>query len=126
MRFKRVIFLSSILLLTLLACSLGGLFGSDDNGSSSGGIDKPDDALEISIIYAPESRLYLPEAIENFNRSYANGNNPLTGGKLGSDEKPIFVTGEEGSSGTIHQAIVNAVISPNNALVARPTIFAPY
>ncbi|RME46248.1 MAG: extracellular solute-binding protein, partial [Caldilineae bacterium] len=111
----------SVLFVTLLACSLGGSGGT----SSSGGVKKPANAIEISIIYAPESKLYLPEAIENFNRSYANGINPLTGEKLGSDEKPIYVTGEPGSSGTIHQGIVNAIIAPNNVNVARPTIFAP-
>ena len=121
MRSKNILAVGIVLFLTLLACSLGGR----DSDPSSGGVKKPDDAIEISIIYAPESRLYLPEAIENFNRSYANGVNPLSGEKLGSGEKPIFVVGEEGSSGTIRQAIVNAIIAPNNALVARPTIFAP-
>jgi len=120
MQTKKMIWSMVVLGLTLIACSLGGLFGSDSDGAT-----RPDNAIEISIIYAPESRLYLPEAIENFNRSYANGENPLTGERLGSDEKPIFVVGEEGSSGTIHQAIINAIIAPNNALVARPTIFAP-
>ncbi len=123
MRFRRMSFILVVLLLTTLACSLGGIFGADD--SSSGDVRKPDDAIEISIIYAPESELYLVEAIENFNRSYANGINPLTGEKLGSDEKPIFVVGESGSSGTVHQGIVNAIIAPNNVNVARPTIFAP-
>lgn len=123
MRFRRMSFSLMILLLTTLACSLGGIFGSDE--PSSGNVRKPDDAIEISIIYAPESELYLVEAIENFNRSYANGINPLSDEKLGSDEKPIFVVGEPGSSGTVHQGIVNAIIAPNNVNVARPTIFAP-
>jgi len=122
MRVHRIVAVVFTLVLTLLACSLG---GSDVGTLSSGSVKKPANAIEISIIYAPESKLYLPEAIENFNRSYANGINPLTGEKLGSDEKPIFVTGEPGSSGTIHQGIVNAIIAPNNVNVARPTIFAP-
>ena len=121
MRYKRLLLVTIGLFLTLLACSLGDV----DLDSDSSSVRKPDDAIEISIIYAPESDLYLPEAIENFNRSYANGTNPLSGEKLGSDEKPIFVVGETGSSGTIHQAIVNAIIAPNNVLVAQPTIFAP-
>ena len=122
---RKVSLIIVILMLTLLACSLGGLFGSDEDSSSVGGVDKPSDAIEISIIYAPESRLYLPEAIDNFNRSYANGINPLTGDSLGSDERPLFVVGREGSSGTIHQAVINAIIAPNNQLVEQPTIFAP-
>ncbi|MFQ5576196.1 MAG: hypothetical protein ACE5G8_04320, partial [Anaerolineae bacterium] len=121
MRHKKFLAIFSVLLATILACSLGG----GDGTSSSGGVKKPANAIEISIIYAPESKLYLPEAIDNFNRSYADGLNPLTGQKLGADEKPIFVTGEPGSSGTIHQAIINAIIAPNNVNVARPTIFAP-
>ena len=119
---RNILFVSLILFLTMLAC---GIFGDDSGPDSSGGVQKPDDAIEVSIIYAPESRLYLPEAIETFNRSYADGINPLTGEKLASGERPIFVSGQEGSSGTIHQAIVNAIIAPNNALVEQPTIFAP-
>ncbi len=120
MRHKKILVIFSVLLMTALACSLGG-----DGGSLSGGVAKPKNAIEISIIYAPESKLYLPDAIEEFNRSYANGIDPLTGDKLGKDEKPVFVTGEPGSSGTIHQAIINAIIAPNNTNVAQPTIFAP-
>jgi len=120
MRYKQFLAIFSVLLMTMLACSIGG-----DGDSLTGGVSKPKNAIEISIIYAPESKLYMPDAIEEFNRSYANGINPLTGDKLAKDEKPIFVTGEPGSSGTIHQAIINAIIAPNNANVAQPTIFAP-
>ncbi|MEM9777701.1 MAG: hypothetical protein AAF902_24200, partial [Chloroflexota bacterium] len=98
--------------------SSGGIFGSD-------GVSMPDNAIEVSIIYAPESDLYLPEAIDNFNRSYANGVNPVTGESLESGERPIFIVGEPGSSGSVHQGIINAFIAPNNANVARPVIFAP-
>jgi len=123
MKRKKMVILFSALMLTLLACSL---FGSDTGGLlGNGGVSKPSNAVEISIIYAPESKLYMPTAIDDFNRSYANGINPLTGEKLGKDEKPIFVTGEPGSSGTVHQGIINAFIAPNNANVAKPTIFAP-
>jgi Ca-activated chloride channel family protein len=121
MRNRNIIFVGLILFLTMLAC---GIFGGDSDSTSSQ-VRKPDNAVEISIIYAPESALYLPEAIETFNRSYADGVNPLTGERLASGEQPIYVTGQEGSSGTIHQAIINAIIAPNNALVERPTIFAP-
>ena len=123
MRLKKFWLIFPVLLMSLLACSL---FGSDTGSLSNGGsVSKPKNAIEISIIYAPESKLYMPEAIDNFNRSYANGINPLTGEKLGKDEKPIYVTGEPGSSGTVHQGIINAIIAPNNANVAKPTIFAP-
>ena len=120
---KTITMMILFIVFTLIACGFGGLF--EDGGAATSNVDKPDNAVEIEIIYAPESRLYLPEAIENFNRSYASGTNPITGQSLGSDEQPIFVIGREGSSGTIHQAIVNAIIAPNNSLVETPTIFAP-
>ncbi|MEZ4732624.1 MAG: extracellular solute-binding protein [Caldilineaceae bacterium] len=90
-----------------------------------GTIPKPADAVEISIIYAPEEEFYIVDAINDFNRMFAAGVNPLTGQPLAARERPIYVTGREGSSGTIHQAIVNAVIAPTVANVERPTIYAP-
>ncbi|MFQ5613006.1 MAG: extracellular solute-binding protein [Anaerolineae bacterium] len=112
-----------IVLLASLACSLGGLDSGSIGGSS--GVRKPENAIEISIIYAPEEELYIVDAIEEFNRSYAQGKHPLTGEKLARDERPIFVVGEAGSSGTVHQGIINAIIAPNNVNVARPTIYSP-
>jgi Ca-activated chloride channel family protein len=114
-----------------LACSLGGLL--DDNGGgvtvSDSGSQCAADAVEISIIYAPESELYLDgeiyDAIDQFNRAYAEGRNPLTGETLKEGERPICVRGQPGSSGTIAQGIINAIIAPNNVNVAQPTIFAP-
>lgn len=88
-------------------------------------VARPANAIEISIIYAPESALYLPQAIDEFNRAYANGVNPITGQPLASGERPIYVVGKSGSSGTVMQGIVNAIISPSNQNVERPTIFAP-
>ncbi len=85
----------------------------------------PENAVEISIIYAPESDLYMPDVIRDFNEAYLEGRNPITGQPLAEDETPIVVTGEPGSSGVIMQAIVNAFIAPNNENVARPTIFGP-
>lgn len=123
MNYKKILSPVAILLFILLACSFGG--DQNNPASTTGDVSKPANAVEISIIYAPESALYMPEAIDNFNRSYANGLNPLTGQKLASDEKPIFVTGEAASSGTVHQGIINAIIAPNNVNVARPTIFEP-
>ena len=55
---------------------------------SGGGVDRPDNAVEISIIYAPEEELYIVDAIRDFNQSYADGVNPLTGNSLASDERP--------------------------------------
>ncbi len=109
-----------VLVLLITACS-------QDSGGDSGtsGVSAPKNAIEISIIYAPESDLYMPDVINDFNRAYANGTNPLTGAKLAQGERPIFVTGKSGSSGTVMQGIVNAVIAPQNQNVERPTIFEP-
>jgi Ca-activated chloride channel family protein len=82
-------------------------------------------SIEISIIYAPEEQLYLVDAINQFNEAYRNGRNPLTGERLTKEERPIVVKGEVGSSGTIAQAIINAIIAPNHKNVAKPTIFSP-
>jgi Ca-activated chloride channel homolog len=90
---------------------------------SAGG--KPANAVEISILYAPESEPYLKDAMDAFNQSYAKGINPVTNQRLAKGEKPAWITGTSGSSGTISQGIINAMIAPNNANVARPTIFAP-
>jgi Ca-activated chloride channel family protein len=89
------------------------------------GSSKPANAVEISIIYAPESDAYLKEAMDAFNKSMASGTNPITNRPLASGEKPLWVTGHSGSSGTIAQGIINAVIAPNNANVERPTLFSP-
>lgn len=85
----------------------------------------PDGAVVIDIIYAPESDQYMPKIIEDFNTAYRNGNNPLTGNTLASGDPVIYVQGAPGSSGTMMQAIVNAVTAPGNANTAQPTIFQP-
>ena len=124
--FKRIVALATIFVLFGCGFSIGG-----DPSEGGGGIfgerevSMPDNAIEVTIIYAPESDLYMPEAIDAFNRSFANGVNPVTGESLASGERPIFVVGEPGSSGKIHQGIINAFIAPNNANVAKPVIFAP-
>jgi Ca-activated chloride channel homolog len=92
---------------------------------ATGDFSKPSNAIEVSLIYAPEEELYIRDVITNFNRSYAQGRNPVTGKDLASGERPIWVVGESGSSGTVAQGIINAVVAPNNANVARPTIFSP-
>jgi len=98
-----------------------------DGGAPSGqtGPGRPANAIDISIVYAPEAELYLPQAIADFNAAYASGKNPVTGAALAAGERPVFVTGKQGSSGTVMQGIVNAIIAPNNQNVERPTIFNP-
>ncbi len=86
---------------------------------------RPNNAIDISIIYAPESEQYMPQVIADFNRISAEGRNPATGEPWAQGEQPIWVTGQPGSSGTVMQGIVNAIIAPNNQNVERPTIFQP-
>lgn len=83
------------------------------------------DAIQITITYAPESDQYMPQVMEDFNRAFAQGKNPVTGANLASGEKAVCITGQPGSSGTVMQGIINAVIAPNNQNVARPVIFEP-
>jgi len=112
-----------------LALASLGLAACDDRGSAGGsgssGQTAPANAIEISIIYAPESADYMKTIIPAFNESYARGINPVSGQPLASGESPIFVTGRDGSSGTVMQAIVNAIIAPTAENVERPTIFQP-
>jgi len=123
---KRIFLILAILTLGILtACDSGSATPVVNNG----GVTRPNNAIDVSIIYAPEAVLFLPKAIEDFNRAYASGKNPVTGQNLASGERPIFVTdltnGRGGSSGTMMQGIVNAIIAPNNANVAKPVIFSP-
>ncbi len=125
---KRLIALMLVIMTGLLAaCDLGsGGGGSGTPGAQSG---KPANAVEVSIIYAPESALYMPRIIQSFNDLSSQGKNPVTGQAYASGEKPVWVTdptnGAGGSSGTVMQGIINAIIAPNNANVARPVIFEP-
>lgn len=115
----------------VLACA--GIGGDDGEGLTLSDADNQfqcaSGAVEIEIIYAPESELYLDgeiyDAIARFNQAYIDGNNPITGDPLADGEQPICVQGNPGSSGRIAQGIINAFIAPNNANVARPTIFSP-
>lgn len=88
-------------------------------------VSKPADAVEIELIYAPEEELYITQAITDFNRSMANGVDPVTGKDLPRGEKPVWVVGRSASSGIAAQGIINALIAPNNSNVVRPTIFSP-
>ena len=117
--------LVSILLLIVAGCARVEDSGDATGVSAAGPVQPAANAVEISIIYAPEEELYIVEAIEQFNRAYAEGRNPVTGQSLSAGERPIFVRGEAGSSGKVAQGIINAIIAPNNANVARPTIFSP-
>lgn len=121
---SRVLIVVLLLAIAAVACDFG---GSSETAVPSATATPaiPANAIEISIIYAPESEAYLPQAIADFNQAYREGRNPLTGQPLAEGEKPIYVTGKNGSSGTVMQGIVNAFIAPNNANVERPTIFAP-
>ncbi len=115
---KRLNFILAILVILSISCSTSGIV-------STPGPQKPANAIEISIIYAPESESYMKDAMDAFNTSYINGINPVSGQPLAKDEKPIWITGESGSSGTVEQGIINAIIAPNNANVSKPTIFEP-
>ncbi len=90
-------------------------------------VRKPDNAIEVLFIYAPEfeKNLNVEEIIVEFNRAYARGRNPLTDQPLAVGERPIWIEGRSGSSGTVHEGIINAFIAPNNANVARPTLWSP-
>ena len=124
-RKSTVFVLMSILLLALVACDGGNQPSSTQVSSTNNGVARPANAIEISIVYAPESEQYMPKVIEDFNRAMAQGQNPATGQALASGQRPVYITGEDGSSGTVMQGIVNAIIAPNNANVRRPTIFGP-
>lgn len=94
----------------------------------TGGINRPNNAIDVYIVYSPESQQYMPRIIESFNRVSTQGTNPVTGQAYGSNERPIFIAGQEpttGSSGSVAQGIINAVIAPNNENVYHPTIFQP-
>jgi Ca-activated chloride channel family protein len=111
---------------------LVGLLTACDLGSSVSGTptsNKPANAIEITIAYAPESAQYMPRVIADFNALSAQGKNPLTGQALAAGENSVWVTditnGVGASSGTAMQGIVNAVIAPNNQNVLRPVIYEP-
>ncbi|MEZ4672352.1 MAG: VWA domain-containing protein [Anaerolineae bacterium] len=123
---KRILALIVMLVAGLLAACDG---NGNNNGVSQQTSNKPADAVEVTIIYAPESALYMPRVIQSFNQLTSEGKNPVTGQPRASGEKPVWVTdltdGKGGSSGTVMQGIINAIIAPNNSNVAKPVIFEP-
>ena len=117
MRRSLLLLFPFILILALAACESGG------QTTQTG--QRPGNAIDVSIIYAPESEQYMPQVIADFNRISAEGRNPVTGQPWAQGESPIWITGKPGSSGTVMQGIVNAIIAPNNQNVERPVIFEP-
>jgi Ca-activated chloride channel family protein len=94
----------------------------------TGGARRPGSAVDVYILYSPETQQYMPEIIRRFNEASAEGNNPITGQPWGSGQNPIFVHGQQpttGSSGTAAQGIINAIMNPSNSNVYHPTIFQP-
>lgn len=118
---KKILFLLNLLLIALVLTSCDA--ASTPNTGGSGSI--PTNAIEISIIYAPEFKDAMLKMVPDFNEAYRTGKNPVTGQPLASGERPIYITGKDGSSGTTMQAIVNAIIAPNSATVEKPVIFNP-
>jgi hypothetical protein len=116
---KRFIILG-LMLLILAACN-----GASNNGNTTNQGQAPANAIEIDIIYAPESDEYMQEIMRRFNEAYRAGNNPVTGERLTSSERPVFIQGQSGSSGVVMQQIVNAVTNPGSSNIAQPTIFQP-
>jgi Ca-activated chloride channel family protein len=116
---RKLVILLSLLLVLLAACDTGGGGANGNQGQA------PANAIEITIIYAPESEAYLQEIMTRFNEAYRNNTNPVTGQRLQSGERPIFITGASGSSGTVMTQIVNAVTNPGSGNTVQPTIFQP-
>ena len=119
--FRRLGVLAALIFALFLTACDG---GNNDSGTPRAN-DIPANAIQISIVYSPEFRAFMPQVMDQFNQSYAQGKNPVTGANLASGERPIYITGRDASSGTVMQGIVNAIIAPNNQNVERPTIFSP-
>lgn len=119
--FRRFSVLAALIFALFLTACDG---GNNDAGTPSAN-DIPANAIQISIVYSPEFGPFMQQVMDQFNQSYAQGRNPVTGTNLASGERPIYITGRNASSGTVMQGIVNAIIAPNNQNVERPTIFSP-
>ena len=82
---RKLSLLVVMLLAVLVACDTAG----DSGGTSGGGGSIPANAIQISIVYAPESDSYMPQLMQEFNDSYRQGLNPITGERLAEGERPI-------------------------------------
>jgi len=118
---RKLFILLTGILFALTACSSSG--GDNNNGNNFG--EPPENAIIVTIIYAPESDEYMQRIIPAFNEAYRNGTNPVTGESLASGERPIFVQGEPGSSGVVMEGIVRAITNPTSPNAVTPTIFQP-
>lgn len=94
---------------------------------ASGVVEKPANAVVVDFIYAPEfeKNLNVSTIITDFNRAGAEGRNAVTGQPLKAGERPVWINGVSGSSGTVQEGVINAFIAPNNANVAKPTLWSP-
>jgi Ca-activated chloride channel family protein len=123
---NRVLFFAIIALAVLVTLGvLASRFVNNVIQANSPTINKPDNAVVVQLIYAPEEELYITQTISDFNRSMARGVNPLTGQELARNVAPIWIEGKGASSGTVAQGVINAIIAPNNSNVERPVIFSP-
>ena len=126
MKQQRWLFVGIIALAVVaVACVLGYQALQQFSIIGSSNVSKPANAVEVTLIYAPEEERYITEAITNFNRISARGIDPVSGKAVAGGERPIGVTGKSGSSGTVTQGIINAVVAPNNSNVEKPVIFSP-
>ena len=126
MKQQRWIFVGIIALVAVIvACVLGYQALQQFSVIGSSKVSKPTNAVDVTLIYAPEEELYITEAITNFNRLSARGLDPVTGKGVTAGERPIWIEGKSGSSGTMARGIINAVIAPNNSNVQKPVIFSP-
>lgn len=113
-----IVIVAGVLLTRLVSSALRG---------ASGVVEKPANAIVVPFVYAPEfdKNLNVSTIITDFNRAFAEGRNPVTGQSLRPGEQPIWIEGKPGSSGTVHEGIINAFIAPNNANVERPVLWSP-
>jgi Ca-activated chloride channel family protein len=83
------------------------------------------DVVVVSIIYAPEYKDFMEKIIPAFNQLYEQGINPISRKPLEQGEARIVIEGKTGSSGTVTQGIMNAIVAPNNSNVETPVVFIP-
>jgi Ca-activated chloride channel family protein len=130
-----------IMSLVLAACSTSSDSGSVANSGGcptppsgyeiyveNGCVPRPSDAIDVFIVYSPESQAYMPDIISQFNTLESEAKSAVTGQPRAAGERPVYVWGTDpvsGSSGTVANGIVNAIIAPNDSNVYRPTIFQP-